>query len=507
MNIDSFLAHYGLSDNPFDAEEARHDRVFSRMGDTGPCHPDFSKILGQLNPPSTSIVFGEKGSGKTAIRFLIARQIEAHNRAHDQGRSLLVVYDNLNPYLDRVISRRKGRRTDTDKLLKDYRLQDHQDAILSLAVTQLVDMIVDPQSGGESAAGPAELNGRIKAMPRRLRADLAVLAALYDQPPSGSILTRWRRLFSKLRLGWLAPFSLIRPFAIVLSLAAIGLVIGKLIAPDDEQAWLVPLLGFVFAGAIVLWGVLLARTYLTAGRIRKQMPAIDRPRHDLHDMLQALSRRDLDRGHWPLPVNAKVNGRYDVTARLVEVLAPLGYASITVVIDRIDEPTAINGRSEQMQSVVWPMLDNKFLQQDGIGFKLLMPIELRHLLHRETADFFQHARLDKQNLIDRLTWSGATLYDLCSSRLRACCERHGEEPISLTDLFEPDVTREMIVDALDQMHQPRDAFKFLYSVMQEHCRMVPEDQPRHQIARLTLETVRRSQSERVQDLYRGVSPA
>ena len=77
----------------------------------------------------------------------------------------------------------------------------------------------------------------------------------------------------------------------------------------------------------------------------------------------------------------------------------------------------------------------------------------------------------------------------------------------MTDLFEPDVSREFIVESLEQMHQPRDAFKFLYSVIQEHCRMVGEDHPSYRISRPLLETVRRQQSQRVQELHRGLAPA
>ena len=164
-----------------------------------------------------------------------------------------------------------------------------------------------------------------------------------------------------------------------------------------------------------------------------------------------------------------------------------------------------------MRSVIWPMLSNKFLQQDGVGVKLLLPVELRHMLHREDADFFQRARLDKQHLIDRLVWSGTTLYDLCSARLNACragsTSGGGSEPIALTDLFEQDVTRQDLIDALDQMMQPRDAFKFLYAVIQEHCRMVSQDEADYLIPRLTLESVRRQQAQRVQDLGRGMTPS
>ena len=83
--------------------------------------------------------------------------------------------------------------------------------------------------------------------------------------------------------------------------------------------------------------------------------------------------------------------------------------------------------------------------------------------------------------------------------------RHDPEAAQRHLAFEQ--ARDMIVDALDQMHQPRDAFKFLYSVIQEHCRMVPEDQPKFTVPRLTLDGVRRQQSQRVQEFYRGLTPA
>jgi len=77
MNVSQFFDHWGIADNPFRGEEARHDAVFARMSDThaGATHSDFEKILGDLRHPSTAIVFGEKGSGKTAIRLQMARRI------------------------------------------------------------------------------------------------------------------------------------------------------------------------------------------------------------------------------------------------------------------------------------------------------------------------------------------------------------------------------------------------------------------------------------------------
>ena len=147
MNVETFFAHHGIHDNPFAAEEARLDPVFDKLLGEGPMHPDFPKVLGRIDKPSTAVVFGEKGSGKTAIRLMLARHIEQHNREQPRGdkqtqpgrRVLLVSYDELNPFLDNLL---RSTTQDVDKALARIRLADHQDAILSLAVTRVVDSLL-----------------------------------------------------------------------------------------------------------------------------------------------------------------------------------------------------------------------------------------------------------------------------------------------------------------------------------------------------------------------------
>ena len=511
MDVEHFLAHHNLTEHPFDAEEARHDDVFERMMESNPGHPDFLKILGQIDPPSTAIVFGEKGSGKTAIRMLIGRRVEAHNREHADRQALLVAYDDLNPVLDRVMSRRRRRRNHgahVDHWLDGFRLEDHQDAVLGLAVTRVVDMLTgqDHDDQERPPLGPI-----VKKMPKRLRVDLAVLAALYDQPRSESHSARWRALRTKLRLGWIPAVSYTRVLAILMTAAAIGFGIYHLATESERFSWKLLLAGLAAAAAVLLWGRWAYRhlsLWSLCRRMHREMPGVDRTSGQLRKSLTELGGAGLGRQSWPVPGPESRNSRYDLTAGLIEVLEHLGYrAGLMVVIDRIDEPTAVSGNANHMRSLVWPMFDNKFLQQDRVGLKLLLPLELRHMLHRESAEFFQEARLDKQHLVDRLTWSGATLYDLCSNRLRACCDRRDAGEIVLTDLFEDDVSRDMLVDALDQMRQPRDAFKFLYGVVAEHCRVVPDEAATFKIPRLTLDSIRRSQSQRVQELYRGLAPA
>ena len=225
-------------------------------------------------------------------------------------------------------------------------------------------------------------------------------------------------------------------------------------------------------------------------------------------MLEQLPGSALKRLPWPQPSKQGTpasESRYQWTRALVDAITAFGYRGVLVLVDRVDEPTLVSGDAEKMKAAVWPMFDNKFLKQSHVGVKLLLPLELRHQLFRESPAFFQEARLDKQNMVERLSWSGTMLYDLCSLRLRVC--RPDGEAMELRDLFEDSVTQTILIDALNEMQQPRDAFKFLYRTLQEHCSLTPESQPVFKIARLTLETVRRDQARRVQEFHRGLTPA
>ena len=517
MNIDSFLAYHQLRENPFGAEEARLDPVFPRLAQQDLHHPDFDKIVGRIEKPSTAVVFGEKGSGKTAIRLTLAKKIEDHNADHPTERILIVAYDDFNPVLDRLM---RTRRQDGAAVLERFRLADHQDAILSHAVTKLTDALL--HEGDEDEETVVLPNENDKAVRKRLnpqqRMDLAVLAGLYDLPPSGYDHGRWRRLRKKLKLGVTFPLSFWRNMAIILTLLAAGFGLAYYIV-DPQPWWMLPVLGLLGAGAIVLWVfwlVQIVRTWSKARAVAKEMPAVGRTPGQLAEVIGELGPSKVA-GH-PLPQRGNTeqdlgDSRYQLTRRLVAILRNFGYAGVVVLVDRVDEPTAISGDAQKMKALIWPMFDNKFLKQDRIGIKLLLPVELSYLLQKEGPGFFQEARLDKQNMIERLTWSGATLYDLCSSRLNACRrpdpdgDTDGNARITLTSLFEDNVTRDLLVDALDSMHQPRDAFKFLYAVVQEHCRLATDEAADYHIAKLTLESVRRDQSNRVQELYRGLTPA
>ncbi|MEX0618375.1 MAG: hypothetical protein WDZ76_01675 [Pseudohongiellaceae bacterium] len=499
MDLQQFFEHWNLKEHPFQAEEARSDAVYNRMLEAAIAHPDFSKIYGDPANPGTTIVLGEKGSGKTAIRLMIQRKLKEYNKARETGKVWVVCYDELNPVLDRLSRHLKT--DDGERTMKSIRLADHQDAILSLAVTDLVDQLFEPNN----KARTKDLSRTLKKMPPQKRMDLAALALLYDQPKHGHASDRWKRLSGILRIrsNWNRSTH---GFLFVLS-AVIGLVgsAGWVILQTPGWEWYTAaLLGGGGAAFFGLWWFL--REWRNARRGRqliREIRVVSRDNsvtgHELWDLRQE------DISGQPMPVKGDQDSRYDMTARFLGVIEALGYSSLIVLVDRIDEPVLVHGDAKRMRLLVWPMLNNKFLQQEGVGIKMLMPIELSQMLAAEDVDFKRQARLDKQNVVNPLKWTGNTLYDLCSWRFRNCQRPDAENTVPLEGIFDDDVDSGYLIDALDQMHQPRDAFKFLYAVVLEHCRNTPGGSGDFQISRATLDYVRREQSQRVVDLYRGVS--
>lgn len=563
MNVQSFFRHWKIRENPFMAEEARQDDVFGRLQSESR-HPDVPKIVGDPARPSSAVVFGEKGSGKTAIRLQVEAAIHEYNERNPDRRSLIIAYDELNPVLDRFARRVKGK-TPLETLRK-LKLVDHIDGLLSVAVPDLVDSALGRVSEGHAELG-ADAGETFRRLDPSVRRDWVILQALYDRPDQA--VERGHALRKRLRYRGHSSYGLWKwttvVLWVVLALLALAFIIfgpsveepmpATAIADPGSMAILAAGAddtGMYFANApgagepvvflaaapgaageaagagelarVPRWvwllciAAVLVLTLLASFRFAVDYFRRSRQAHAVSDQLRVLDRSpdsfraSLDTLPWKdlaaagMPIDALDDPRYAMLDRLRQAVRPFGFTNLIVLIDRIDEPTLVNGEGDRMKAVIWPLLNNKFLQQSHISLKLMLPVELRHELYRQSSDFFQEARLDKQNMIDRLQWSGAMLYDLCNTRLHACLEPDAER-ISVTDLFTEDVNRQDVVDALDQMRQPRDAFKMMYQLIAEHCASATEEEQRWKIPKLTLDSVRRQQAERLEGLYRGLRPA
>ncbi len=472
MKIAQFLQHHGIAGNPFSEEDAQTDTVFKRRCLATIHHPAWDKFFGSPGDPSTALVFGEKGSGKTALRLQAVAELEKYNQEHPNERVFVITYDDFNPYLDHF--RTAVRARDATQTLAQWRLQDHMDAILAQGVTQLIDL----QTTEKIA---------LTALSVDQRRDLLLLAALYDQSTGEPIDRRWDRL--RRRSGF-RPLWSRRDLQIGFGTTLIvGLLLG--LFPSLRTLRILPWFLVPIVLGWLYWGWRLARAEWFASDIRRGLRVLSRDPSALRWELLWFKPSEL--GGQPLPTAAKTGGeeRYELLRKFQGVLHTLGFSGIVVLIDRVDEPQQIEGDPRKMRALIWPLLDHKFLRHPGIGVKLLLPIELAYYLEKEDKEFYDRARPDKLNLIKPLRWTGPSLYDLAGDRLRACAaepSQNGDGP-RLRQFVDETIGDDSLKDALGNLRTPRQLFKFLHRLMEEHCHRHTEDAPRWAIDSDTFRTI------------------
>ena len=481
MKVTQFLEHHGLSQNPFSQEDAQTDPLFQRVCSHGTFHPAWDKIYGDPATPATAVVFGEKGAGKTAIRLQIVEHTSDYNRQHPDARVFVIEYDDFNPFLDCFNGKVSWPGATPERTLSHWRLWDHIDCILSLAVTQVIDDVLNERVEGKTQ--PFEIQGdRLQKLTRPQKRDLLLLAAFYDRSMDVALQTRWTSLRRKLRFpNWKSWKQLAIGAGVSLGVFWILADFGWL--SSLFTSWVVWL---ILVASWLPWLWRQSTTLWLAWKINRQIRVLDRQSNTLRATLTNLEQQDIT--GQPLPSRERSDDRYELLIKLQAVLKTLGFESITVLVDRVDEPHLINGSADRMKAFLWPMFDNKFLKQAGLGFKLLLPIEVSLFLQREDKEFYERSRLDKQNLIRSLEWTGESLYDLANDRIRASNPDGSAGPAKLKDWFEDSISEPELVSTLARLRVPRHLFKFLHRMLVEHCHRYTDESPRWQIGRETLQS-------------------
>lgn len=480
MKIHQFLEHHGLAENPFSQEDASSDHVFRKHLIDATRHPAWDKIYGSPDNPATAVVFGEQGAGKTALRMQITDATTKHNASHGDNRTFVVSYDDFNPFLDQLASRLPRRKQKSEAALGTVKLSDHMDAILSLAITRLMALLEDDHIDAANAVDRVDAKRRSK-LSNPQRRDILLIAAAYDRSHERGPVVRWNSL--RKRLGyhnWMTFMPLLFGVAYFIGAFSIGLA-----AVDDWRSmlnWWYPLI--LLAGFLPFaWFQL--RAWLTARKVHRFVRVVDRPVSAVKSILLRIPRKDLV--GQPLPTTEMTDPRYEMFDKLLAVLRTLGYSRMLVLVDRVDEPHLVNGSPERMRDLLWPMFDNKFLKMPDVAFKMLLPAAVKYYLDRQEAEFYQRSRLDKQNLVPALDWTGESLYDISNDRLRACVAEGKPSP-EIDALFADDVTREQLVDTFTQLRVPRHLFKFYYRLLVDHCGKFTESDPQYRISRETLQS-------------------
>ena len=486
MKIQQFLEHHGIERNPFAEEDAQSDPVFKEHCIRDTYHPAWDKIFGEPSDPATSIVFGEKGAGKTALRLQIAQHLEEYTRTHVGKRPFVIHYDDFNPFLDRFVNRLPARRRRIDRALGHWRLWDHMDAMLSLGVTDLVNRLL---GSPRETAGTAPSAADLERLDRHQRRDLLVLAACYDQSLEQPYLQRRYRLRRQLRFWVLrARWPLVLGIGVT---ALVLLGVAALLWWESHETvqwirsslpiWIYPLV--IGVGWLPWLGKVAHRGFLAWG-IARGLRVVARPVNALRKALMGFTSGEL--AGQPLPNRDRTDDRYEQLTKFQSILQSLGYQGVFVLVDRVDEPYLINGSADLMRALIWPMLDNKLLKHPGLGIKMMLPAELKYFVEREGREFAQRARLDKQNMVPSLAWTGEALFDVANARLRACASEG--RATSIQDFFDASVTHQRLLDGFRLLRVPRHLHKFLYQLLVSHCNAHTDENPQWKISKERFES-------------------
>lgn len=432
ITMSQFLKSHGLLRNPFIEEEAQNDKVFEDLvNEAGYAfnHQAWDKFFGDPPGRGTSMIFGVKGSGKSALRLALEKNIAHFNREHAE-RILLINYDDFNGFLEAF--KRRGdqdRKRDAAVTLKDFGLAQHLDAILVCGVEALLAELKDQ-------------NLDLDELEPYQRHDLMMLAAFYLSGPPD----RYNR--TMLALGRrLLPRGFFRRIGGGIK----GLLAGVL------TLGILPLACQSFYGRVARAAEreILVRTR-NASDIKRALRPI--PSGYLKD--QGVARRG-----WRDDDDVR---RLFVT-KFIDIVTRFGYRQIVVVMDKVDEPSLINGDRQRMEDFVWPLWNNRILQlHPNLSFKMLLPRQLYEAVRKAGSEKANEARFDKQKIIYPFRWGDKQLFDMMSDRLRIC-RADPTHPYPLDNLFDEAMPRREILAALDRLRQPRFVLNYLYRLIAETC--------------------------------------
>lgn len=476
MFTQKWREHWNLREEPFVCEDADKDDILQSM-DSAAVHSGFDRVYGNPRVPAPAVVFGEKGSGKSALRLMMRRRLEQFNQENPDEKVFLIEYIDFNGFLENF-KHKANVKGDSEKaaqkVVSRWKVAHHLDCVLSLGITKLVDQIVEHKQS-------------LKHLPHKNKIDLLLAAALYYQSEQRTTSESLTHLKQMARFGGARP-ALILTLCIVLSLICVAggslpLWIGLTdLAPEDPAAS--PLtnpdnlrlfLGAGLAGLAVIWGWYLIARLIPRSRAKaavRAIKALNKDHRHAARILEQLPPRE--RQDFVLPSRGEEAGRYEWLHRILDLLEFFGYKGVYVVIDRLDEPSLLGGRDTVMREFIGKILDIKLLQYPRLGLKLFLPIELDDIQRTSSPEQLKKMRLDKSNLIPELKWSGQELYEIANQRMLACATDPERAPV-LSDLFAEEIGFDHLKETLTQLGTPRYAFGFLSELFNDHIKELPND--------------------------------
>jgi len=201
MSFQEWLRQLGFKGNPFAEREAEREKALPEYFIAG---PHYSDMLGDLHDPRTSILFADRGCGKTAYRLIIGQECKPHL---DASPVLAATYTRFAPLL---------RRAGNDPA--QVSLEDHIEGILrSVTVSLLTELGRRPEP---FLRAPDDLKGFVKSLvkayapkwlyPMALRRQLAKITG--DSNAKDADIP-WEKMWQSNEPGHLSTWLLDTPLA------------------------------------------------------------------------------------------------------------------------------------------------------------------------------------------------------------------------------------------------------------------------------------------------------
>lgn len=178
----------------------------------------------------------------------------------------------------------------------------------------------------------------------------------------------------------------------------------------------------------------------------------------------------------------------------IELVLRLGFSSVYVLVDNVDEVEIVSNQPELIAKLVRPLVTSvRFLESEGLGIKIFLPSEARDKL-------VPGVRTDRLHVY-RIEWNEARLTAFLRARVRAFSDDRYE---SLEHVFEDYAALEpRLLRA--SARTPRNMLRALDEIVREHCE---RDDPPPKIDRFAVDAgLRMFQERRLLDddgaLYRA----
>lgn len=457
--------HWGLIDDPFACEDADKDMLLSEI-ETSAVHSSFDRMFGNPAMPSPAIVFGEKGSGKSALRLIMRRRIQEYNEQNPDHKIFNVEYIEFNNFIEyfrRSIRASKDDRQAAHAVVENWTIADHLDAMLSLGVTKFIDTLLESKS-------------QARNLSKKQKVDLYLLTALYYHSEKQNTIDALNSL--KKHIGYFQTGPNWRAFfAGLLTLVGLGLGASSFI----PQLGLENFTKITMGGGLVIiaaaWSWIAWREWSfqdMASAAASNIRLFPRNVTNIANIIKRLNRKE--RKEFVIPMNSDESSRFQILKRFMGLLKDFGYKGMYFLVDRIDEPSLLSNNNTDMREFIEKMLDIKLLQYEDLGLKLFLPIEMDEIHRNASPERLKKMRLDKSNLIPELKWNGMELYEIANQRLQASKSEEAVEA-QLRDMFEENFDFDHLLETLSELGTPRHAFSFLSSVFSEYIRTLPNDLP------------------------------